>query len=86
MPKSTAALIERLDAFADACRHSVPVVGETGTLGGFLEPPATTPLGKAQLRQRVDDNSPVLLVSPAEPPTDPVNPSAKAAFVRFRGA
>jgi len=25
---------------------------QTGTLGGFLEPPATTPLGKAQLRQR----------------------------------
>jgi hypothetical protein len=25
---------------------------QTGTLGGFREPPATTPLGKAQLRQR----------------------------------
>ena len=25
---------------------------QTGTLGGFLEPPATTPLGEAQLRQR----------------------------------
>jgi formamidopyrimidine-DNA glycosylase len=25
---------------------------QTGTLGGFLEPPATTALGKAQLRQR----------------------------------
>jgi len=26
---------------------------QTGTLGGFLGPPATTPLGKTQLRQRV---------------------------------
>jgi release factor glutamine methyltransferase len=27
-------------------------VNQTGTLGGFLGPPATTPLGEAQLRQR----------------------------------
>lgn len=29
-------------------------ISETGALGGFLEPPATTPLGEAQLRQRAD--------------------------------
>nr|UXE44275.1 hypothetical protein Hi04_10k_c1556_00031 [uncultured bacterium] len=36
----------------------VPVDFEqTGTLGGFLEPPATTPLGEAQLRQRDSGDS-----------------------------
>jgi hypothetical protein len=31
---------------------------QTGTLEGSLEPPATTPLGKAQLRQRDDKPQP----------------------------
>jgi flagellar biosynthesis/type III secretory pathway protein FliH len=31
------------------------VDNRTGTLGGSLQPPATTPLGEAQLRQRDDD-------------------------------
>ncbi|MES1165626.1 MAG: GNAT family N-acetyltransferase, partial [Verrucomicrobiota bacterium] len=34
-----------------ACFVAVDV-DQTGTLGGFPEPPATTPLGEAQLRQR----------------------------------
>jgi polyhydroxybutyrate depolymerase len=39
---------------------------QTGTLGGDLEPPATTPLGEAQLRQRVK-NAP--LPRQLEPPS-----------------
>jgi hypothetical protein len=35
---------------------SDPPDDQTGTLEGFLEPPATTPLGRAQLRQRVDES------------------------------
>jgi hypothetical protein len=31
---------------------------QAGTLGGFLEPPATTPLGEAQLRQRGSSREP----------------------------
>ena len=50
MPKSTAALINRLDRFADACRHSVPVVDGSpalvlaGTEGGS-RPPSLAPVG-----------------------------------------
>jgi len=43
----------------------------TGTLGGFLEPPATTPLGKAQLRQRVP---PAVVGAPG-----PLSPAAQQA-------
>ncbi|HSS39112.1 MAG TPA: tetratricopeptide repeat protein [Polyangia bacterium] len=35
-----------------------PAVDQTGTLGGFLGPPATTPLGEAQLRQRQTSSAP----------------------------
>ncbi|HSS39647.1 MAG TPA: NAD(P)/FAD-dependent oxidoreductase [Polyangia bacterium] len=38
-----------------ALPHDVQDDDQTGTLGGFLEPPATTPLSKAQLRQRAGD-------------------------------
>jgi exodeoxyribonuclease V gamma subunit len=38
---------------APALRPALPLeIDQAGTLGGFLGPPATTPLGKAQLRQR----------------------------------
>jgi lysyl-tRNA synthetase class 2 len=53
-----------LEALADDCEALVRLAiqaggreapdDQTGTLGGFLGPPATTPLGKAQLRQRVE--------------------------------
>jgi ATP-dependent Lhr-like helicase len=39
---------------------------QTGTLGGFLEPPAKTPLGEAQLRQRADQDAAGLRVSALE--------------------
>ncbi|HVT70473.1 MAG TPA: hypothetical protein VHF26_22195, partial [Trebonia sp.] len=41
-----------------------PPVDQTGTLGGFLGPPATTPLGKAQLRQREPAAVPAIAVTP----------------------
>jgi 23S rRNA (cytosine1962-C5)-methyltransferase len=39
-------------ARARAVRARLGLPSQTGTLGGSLEPPATTPLGEAQLRQR----------------------------------
>jgi riboflavin kinase/FMN adenylyltransferase len=46
-------LAPRLGIYAARARVCADDTGDqTGTLEGFLEPPATTPLGKAQLRQR----------------------------------
>ena len=59
MPKSTAALVDRLNRFADACRHGVSVVDGRGAL---------------------------VLVSAAEPATDPAKPPIAAGFVHVRGA
>jgi hypothetical protein len=49
---------------------------QTGTLGGFLGPPATTPLGKAQLRQRAD-------AAGEASPTHRVGARGRAPSVRF---
>ncbi|MES1209478.1 MAG: POTRA domain-containing protein, partial [Pseudomonadota bacterium] len=50
----------------------------TGTLGGFLEPPATTPLGKAQLRQRAEEERIVFLIDEG--------PSLRVRGIEFAGA
>ncbi len=44
----------RADTVAVSVERGRVQINQTGTLGGFLGPPATTPLGLAQLRQRDD--------------------------------
>ncbi|HXJ19603.1 MAG TPA: cysteine--tRNA ligase [Polyangia bacterium] len=55
----------RLAYFYRTLERLAPVDDQTGTLGGFLGPPATTPPSEARLRQR-DDTSAGEVVAPAD--------------------
>ena len=47
MPKSTAALIERLQRFAEGCRRSIPVIDDSGRAVVLVSPAAPEPAAPA---------------------------------------